>query len=88
MGWPRLTVRRWMIAIVIIAIVFAYAGSSIRMWRLANFHRAERLRPVRTSAMSHQRLYVQRLWHAEMEERYRRAAWFPFFAFEPAPPPP
>jgi hypothetical protein len=83
-----MTVRRWMIVIVVMAIIFTYAALSIRMWRLANYHHTELSRPVGRSAMSHQRLYVQRVWHAEMEERYRRAVWFPFLAFEPAAPPP
>lgn len=75
-----------MIVVAIAAIVFGYFASSLRMWYLASYHRAERYRVYRTS-ISHHRLYVQRLWHAEMEERCRRAIWFPW-SFEPAPLPP
>lgn len=86
---PRMTTRRWMIVVALAAIVFAYFALSLRMWYLASNHETEQRRPMsQLRIRSSHALHVRRAWHHEMAERYRRAMWFPWIAFEPAPTPP
>ena len=88
MRFPRLTTRRWILAVAVIAVMIGYVRSSIQMWQIASYHGQQSRRVARSFAETGHRFYVQRQWHARMEQKYRAAIWFPWFPVEPEPHPP
>jgi hypothetical protein len=86
MRLPRLTIRKWMMIMAIVAVMTSYGGLSYRMWRLAGYHRQQAFRLARERGSWHRR-HVGGMWHRHMEQRYLRAIWFPWRAFEPEPRP-
>jgi hypothetical protein len=77
-----------MVGVALVAVMFGYIRPAIQMWRLADFHHQQQYLPWSGPSQSQHRYYVQRHWHARMEQKYRRAVWLPWLAVEPEPLPP
>jgi hypothetical protein len=85
---PRMTTRRWMIGVACVALMIGYLRPVFQTWRMADYHRRQQMRPLLPTSESWHRFHVRRRWHAEMEEKYRRAIWLPWRTIELEPLPP
>jgi hypothetical protein len=83
-----MTTRRWMLGVAVVAVMFGYVRPAIQMWRLADYHHHQQYLSWSGPSQSWHRSYVQRRCHARMEQKYRRAVWFPWLTVEPEPLPP
>ncbi len=90
MRLPRMTTRRWMVAVVVVGGALGMFERHERFRWIAVRHRAEvpkhlpRIKPVGMEDK------VWRLleWHESMARRYERAARYPWLPVEPEPPDP
>jgi hypothetical protein len=89
MRLPRMTMRRWMIAVVVLALAGGWRAWWAKCQAIAAYHHAQSdgvlVSGPRERIAS---ITAQLRWHVEMERKYRRAAWLPWFATEPDPPRP
>ncbi len=90
MRLPRMTTRRWMIAVAVVAVGCAAVLHSLedrrreRFARIADQHIAVFLVPAQVP--DRERRSVKRLdWHRKMADKYLRAARYPWLPVEPDP---
>ena len=104
MRLPRMTTRRWMIAVAAVAIVLSVAISLLRVERLASEYRrlyaqhsaeTQRYRQEASKALRLRNArdrYVlasrRAAYHAHLEAKYGHAAHSPWLPVEPDPPEP
>jgi hypothetical protein len=101
MRLPRMTTRRWMLAVAVVALLMGIVGEAIRELRLARrygeFARGYRfgLDLNRGERVAIPGGFIQsagspRLadYYAEMYWKYERASRYPWLPVEPDPPPP
>ena len=104
MRLPRMTTRRWMIAVAVVAIVMSGAVSLLRVERLASEYRrlyaqhsaeTQRYRQEASKALGLRNardLYVlasrRAAYHAHLEAKYGHAAHSPWLPVERDPPEP
>jgi len=92
MALPRMTTRRWLIAVVVVAIVLEVARL---MWLSAEYRlralehatiRLDMKLPMDAKTLN----WVQRFhaYHQAMREKWERAARFPWLPVAPDPPEP
>ena len=100
MRYPRMTTRRWMVAVAIIALGCAVLASLIerrraylierrreRFARIADRHISVFLTPAQVR--DPERRSAERLdWHGKMADKYLHAARYPWLPVEPDPPKP
>jgi hypothetical protein len=93
MQLPRMTTRRWMVAVAIVAVGCAAVLRSLedsrreRFARIADRHLSVLLTPAQVRDPD--RRSASRLdWHGKMADKYLRAAHDPWFPVEPEPPKP
>jgi hypothetical protein len=92
MRLPRMTTRRWMVAVAVIAVGCAVLASLIEMRRerfarIADRHISVFLTPAQVR--DPERRSAERLdWHSKMADKYMRAARYPWLPVEPDPPNP
>jgi hypothetical protein len=100
MRLPRMTTRRWMVAVAVIAVGCAVLASLIEMRRafliemrrerfarIADRHLSVFLTPAQVR--DPERCSAERLdWHSKMADKYMRAARYPWLPVEPDPPNP
>jgi hypothetical protein len=91
MRLPRMTTRRWMVAMVIVAV--ALEGTMERRNRfrkITDYHRAESKKLAsRLKCFAMTELDWQPIeWHEWMRLKYDRAARYPWLPLEPDPPRP
>jgi hypothetical protein len=84
---PRFTVRRLMVAVAIVAFVIATLKRSEDYRRRADHFRS--LQPDYISYQSALRdFWIKQEYYAQMEQKYRDAAWLPWLPVAPDPPEP
>src|SRR3954451_14919639 len=97
MRLPRMTTRRWMIAVAVVAL--ACAATIALMERSRRFARIARDHAGAGPVISYVHIvsgdetrlsWGRRVksWHAEMAKKYQYAARYPWLLVEPDPPPP
>jgi hypothetical protein len=100
MRLPRMTTRRWMVAVALVALLIVTIQwhakwTGAYLW-MANEHaRQKAIRTIpggpgkatRVLDIRSEVMSVDReRWHAAMAAKYRRAAYFPWLPVEPDPP--
>ncbi len=97
MQLPRMTTRRWMIAVAVAALILWMAGLlslSARYRDRASHYELELMgaTPILMGPRERHRIVhppsAHLLWAREMASKYRRASWCPWLPVEPDPPPP
>jgi hypothetical protein len=90
MRLPRMTTRRWMVAVAIMGIVLGVTIERRNRFRkIAAHHRAELMKLVsRMNPFSGDRSWRPLEWHESMARKYERAARFPWLPVKPDAPGP
>ena len=93
MRLPRMTTRRWMVAVAVVGIALAVTFERRdRFRKIAVHHRAEFMKLIpKMNKISYQGddpLMLLMEWHESMRLKYERAALRPWFPVRPDPPMP
>jgi len=97
MRLPRMTTRRWMIAVAVVALILWMASLlllSARYRKRAGQYELELMgaTPILMGPRERHRIVrppsAHLLWAREMANKYRRASWCPWLPVEPDSPPP
>jgi hypothetical protein len=85
---PRMTTRRWMIAVAVVAVVLwgvptVIQWRRIRFQRLSDYHRSKIVLVGPPSP-----LLARTLYHSKMAEKYAEATRRPWLPVSPDPPAP
>jgi hypothetical protein len=86
MRLPRITTRRWMITVAVVALLLYLERRRRSFESLAAF----RLWPGVASTRHNPNLRLKKitLWHWDLARKYRYAAQYPWLPVEPDPPEP
>ncbi len=93
MRLPRMTTRRWMIVVAVVAVGCAAVASLVerrreRFARIAERHVSVFLTPI-TRFPDPERRSAKRLdWHSKMADKYLHATRYPWLPLAPDPPKP
>jgi hypothetical protein len=87
MRLTRMTTRRWMVAVAVVAIFFGLAERSRRFSEIADLHDGQSEASV-TTPEERNRLTRWNAYNRAMCRKYRRAARYPWLPVEPDPPRP
>jgi hypothetical protein len=87
MRLPRMTTRRWMIAVAILAFLFGMADRSRRFSAIADLYDGHSEASVKTPD-ERRRLALWNAYNRAVCRKYRRAARHPWLPVEPDPPEP
>jgi hypothetical protein len=101
MRFPRMTTRRWMLAVLVVGLLCLLEHRRREFESLAAYHGSKVIRIVvryqstdGTWYWKHRGTFLTRAqveeadWHAALAERYGHAARYPWLPVEPDPPPP
>lgn len=96
MRMPRVTIRRAMLLVVIIAMALAVVARRSRFLELSEYHRAHAGTPTAITESSRTYFAVEHAdgtrdfissrrhwWHVSLQEKYERAARYPWLPVEP-----
>jgi len=89
MPLPRMTTRRWMLAVALVAAGFGWRQGWNHYQRIAERHwRSTAYRVGGDDLAVFKRAIRRSEYHALLARKYERASWVPFLPVAPDPPPP
>ncbi len=92
---PRMTTRRWMIAVAVVGIVLGVTIERRNRFRKIAAHHQGQFRKlvsqghlILSSGSSDDPIMRRLEWHESMRLKYERSARYPWLPVDPDPPPP
>jgi hypothetical protein len=88
MRLPRLTTRRMMVLVAVVAVLIGCALRRHRFLELASRHGEVACPGPKSTPDQVRWIMLRNDYNARMYRKYRLAAWLPFLPVPPDPPPP